>query len=130
MQKPPVCGIIALPDDIGSNLGGIILLTECGNGQDNVQHMRNDFQSLRIAAKRASEAMRDVVWLIQKNEVGLGDFVTRMRQPARAILRSTEVTLRVEPATMPNRKLSLLFRRHILLAFKETLNNVRKHAGV
>jgi signal transduction histidine kinase len=35
----------------------------------------------------------------------------------------------VEPADFRDRELSLLFRRHVFFAFKETLNNVRRHAA-
>ena len=51
-----------------------------------------------------------------------------MRQSLRAILHQPDVFLEVEPSSFPDRSLSLLFRRNVFLAFKEVLNNVRKHA--
>jgi signal transduction histidine kinase len=117
-----------LHDDIGSNLGGIVLLSEIGSEHSPDEDSRNDFEAIRRAAEDASLSMRDIVWLIQREPVGLKDLVLRMRQSLRVILNHPDVTLEVEPAVFQDRPLSLLFRRHVFLAFKEVLNNVRKHA--
>ncbi len=89
---------------------------------------RNDFEAIRRAAEEASLSMRDIVWLIQREPIGLKDLVTRMRQSLRTILHQPDLSLEVEPAEFLDRPLGLLFRRHVFLAFKEVLNNVRKHA--
>ena len=117
-----------LHDDIGSNLGGIVLLSEIGSEHCPDEESRSDFEAIRKAAEEASLSMRDIVWLIQREPVGLKDFVTRMRQSLRVILNHPDVSLEVEPAVFRDRPLGLLFRRHVFLAFKEVLNNVRKHA--
>ena len=117
-----------LHDDIGSNLGGIVLLSEIGSEHSPDEDSRNDFAAIRRAAEDASLSMRDIVWLIQREPVGLKDFVTRMRQSLRTILNHPDLALEVEPAEFRDRPLGLLFRRHVFLAFKEVLNNVRKHA--
>ncbi len=118
-----------LHDDIGSNLGGIVLLSEIGSEQSQDPNSRSDFEAIRRAAEDASLAMRDIVWLIQREPVGLKDFVARMRQSLRTILNHPDVSMDVEPSLFQDRPLGLLFRRHVFLAFKEVLNNVRKHAG-
>jgi len=117
-----------LHDDIGSNLGGIVLLSEIGSEHCSDEEFRSDFKAIRKAAEEASLSMRDIVWLIQREPVGLKDFVTRMRQSLRVILNHPDISLVVEPAVFRDRPLGLLFRRHVFLAFKEVLNNVRKHA--
>ncbi len=117
-----------LHDDIGSNLGGIVLLSEIGSQHSADEDSRSDFETIRQAAEDASSSMRDIVWLIQREPVGLKDFVTRMRQSLRMILKHHDVSMDVEPAEFRERTLSLLFRRHVFLAFKEVLNNARKHA--
>ena len=117
-----------LHDDIGSNLGGIVLLSEIGSQHSTDQDSRSDFESIRQAAEEASLSMRDIVWLIQREQVSLKDFVTRMRQSVQMILKHTGAAVEVTPATFRDRPLGLLFRRHVFMAFKEVLNNVRKHA--
>jgi len=118
-----------LHDDIGSNLGGIVLLSEIGSEQSSDKDSRQDFQTIREAAEQASYSMRDIVWLVQREEVGLKDMVMRMRETADMILRNVDVDFSVEPSQFKDRKLSLLFRRHVFFAFKEAINNVRKHAS-
>lgn len=117
-----------LHDDIGSNLGGIVLLSEIGSQHSADTESRSDFETIRQAAEDASSSMRDIVWLIQHDSVSLKDFITRMRQSLHMILKHLDISMDVEPLTFKDRSLSLLFRRHVFLAFKEVLNNVRKHA--
>jgi signal transduction histidine kinase len=117
-----------LHDDIGSTLGGIVLLSEIGSGHSADPQSRADFQMIKAAADEASASMRDIVWLVQKGHMGLRDQVTKMRQSAQFILGDKDVYLTVEPSDFRDRGLSLLFRRHVLFSFKEALNNIRKHA--
>jgi signal transduction histidine kinase len=118
-----------LHDDIGSNLGGIVLLSEIGSRHSDDPRTRADFCAIKEAADETSASMRDIVWLIQRGNTGLRDLVTKMRQATQTMLGDKEISLVVEPAAFRDRQLSLLFRRHVFFAFKETLNNVRRHAG-
>ena len=118
-----------LHDDIGSNLGGIVLLSEMGSRHSTEPQAREDFEAIKVAADATSQSMQDIVWLIQRGNTGLRDLVTRMRQSARALLGEEVLALTVDPTGFSDVQLSLFFRRHVFFAFKETLNNVRKHAG-
>lgn len=118
-----------LHDDIGSNLGGIVLLGEMGSRHSADVHARKDFLAIKEAAEETSQSMQDIVWLIERGDMGLRDMVAKLRKSVEAILGDTDVTLDVEPADFRDRQLSLFFRRHVFFAFKETLNNVRKHAA-
>ena len=117
-----------LHDDIGSNLGGIVLLGEVGLEHSADPQSREDFRMIREAATEASASMRDILWLIQGGETKLADLVTKMRQSAEMILGDKQVSLRLEPADFRDLRLSLLFRRHVLFSFKEALNNIHRHA--
>jgi len=118
-----------LHDDIGSNLGGIVLLSEMGSRCSGEAEAREDFATIREAAEESSQSMQDIVWLIQRGHTGLRELLTRMRHSAEVILGEDAVSLTVEPSEFRDRRLSLFFRRHLFFAFKEALNNVRKHAG-
>lgn len=118
-----------LHDDIGCNLGGIVLLSDMGCKSSGEGQAREDFETIRETAEETSQSMKDIVWLIQHGDTRLRDLVTRMRRATEVILGDESVSLSVEPAEYRNRKVSLLFRRHVFFAFKEALNNVRKHAG-
>jgi signal transduction histidine kinase len=52
-----------------------------------------------------------------------------MRQSVERMLGNLAVSVVVEPPEFRSLQLSLLLRRHLFLAFKETLNNVRRHAA-
>jgi signal transduction histidine kinase len=117
-----------LHDDIGSNLGGIVLLGEVGAAHSADPLSREDFRMIRDAADEASVSMRDILWLIQSGDMGLQDLVKKMRQSVDVILGEKEVFLSVEPPDFRDHRLSLLFRRHVLFSYKEALNNIRKHA--
>ena len=119
-----------LHDDIGSNLGGIVLLSEMGSRHSGLdEEARNDFKAIKEAAEETSESMQDIVWLIQPGNMTLRELVLKMRQSVERMLGDVAVSVVVEPPELRNRDLSLLLRRHLFLAFKETLNNVRRHAG-
>ena len=118
-----------LHDDIGCNLGGIVVLSDIGSQSSGEEQAREDFETIRETAEETSQSMKDIVWLIQHGNTELRDLVTRMRRATEVILGGETVSLSVEPAEYRNRKVSLFFRRHVFFAFKEALNNVHKHAG-
>ena len=118
-----------LHDDIGSNLGGIVLLSEIGGRHCADAQAKEDFKTIREAAETTSQSMQDIVWLIERENIGLRELVTRMRHSAEILLGENTVSFKVSPADFPNRPLSLFFRRHAFFAFKETINNARKHSG-
>jgi len=118
-----------LHDDIGSNLGGIVLLSEMGRRHDAISpEARSDFAAIQEAAEETAESMQDIVWLIQTDRMGLRELIVKLRHSAAMIVGNLDLGIEVNPPQFTNRNLSLLFRRHFFFAFKETLNNIRKHA--
>ncbi len=118
-----------LHDDIGSNLGGIVLLSEVGSLHAGANpEILEDFREIKETAEQTSESMRDIVWLIQVGKSGLRNLVIQMRESVERILGDLAATVEIEPPAFRDRTLSLFLRRHFFFAFKETLNNVRKHA--
>jgi signal transduction histidine kinase len=118
-----------LHDDIGSNLGGIVLLSEMGRRHNAISpEAINDFAAIQEAAEATAESMQDIVWLIQTDRMGLREMIVKLRNSAAMIVGNLVLSIEVNPPQFTNRNLSLLFRRHFFFAFKETLNNIRKHA--
>lgn len=117
-----------LHDELGSNLGTISLLSELGSRERNLPgEVRDDFGEIHRTAERSADAMRDIVWLIDLGTASLLDLVAKMREAAEQLIGDVLV-LRVTPDEVEELELSLDFRRHVLFAFKEALNNVRRHA--
>ena len=114
-----------LHDEIGSNLGSIALLSELGLARAGGP-TRSDTEEVRRIARQTAESMRDVVGLILSPAVTGDEFVAGLRDIASRMLKGLNWTLQVSPAvTLP----PLAAQRHLLLAFKEALHNLRKHSG-
>lgn len=118
-----------LHDDVGSNLGGIALLGEMGSRNSDDPRTRDDFAAIRAAAESSSQAMQDIIWLVERGNNSLRDLISRMRETSDLILGEHRVSLKIDPADFRDRRLSLFFRRHFFFAFKEVLHNVSRHAS-
>ena len=113
-----------LHDDIGSNLGNIALLSEIV-AEQSMGETREDVQEIHRIAQQTADSMRDIVWLIQRPAVTAEDFVQRLRNIAARTLTGIEWTLTADGLRgVP----ALDIQRHLVLAFKEMLHNIRKHA--
>lgn len=118
-----------LHDDIGSNLGGIVLLSDMGSRHSQDEQARQDFRAILEAAEQTSQSMQDIVWLIERGQTGVRDLIARMRRSVATILGEDVASISVTPDDVRDQTLTLFFLRHFFLAFKETLNNVRRHAA-
>ena len=117
-----------LHDDIGGDLGGILLLSEGVLKQPGLSgDTREDLQDIHDIAKGSGEALRDIVWLIRE-ERNLEDLLLRLRETAQLALRKLPFSWSVEPEQMPSQIVPLNVRRHIFFGFKETISNIRKHS--
>jgi ligand-binding sensor domain-containing protein len=118
-----------LHDEVGSNLGGIILLS--GMSKD-VPDLPGDAQEsleeIHATALRTANAVRDIVWFLNPDFDTLPDMVVRMREFSRTLLAGVICEF-TAPPDLPAQRLPLEFRRHLFFAFKETLHNVRKHSA-
>ena len=118
-----------LHDDIGSNLAGIVLLSEVGTrNREACASARDDFREIHETAERTSEAMRDIVWLMDTGESTTRDLFMKMRESVGLIVGHLDTSVHSLPPSPKSRPIGLQARRHFFFAFKEALNNVQKHA--
>ena len=118
-----------LHDDIGSNLAGIVLISEVGSRNARAgTEIRDDFREIHETAEQTSEAMRDIVWLIHAGEATTRDLFMKMRESVGLIVGNLETSVQASPPSFKNRPIELQVRRHFFFAFKEALNNVQRHA--
>lgn len=118
-----------LHDDVGSNLAGIVLISEAASStKDSSAEIQSDFREIKETAMQTSEAMKEIVWLIQVGKASTRDMWLKMRETVERIVGDLDVTLKSEPSEIGSRPIELEVRRHFLFAFKECLHNVRKHA--
>jgi PAS domain S-box-containing protein len=121
-----------LHDDIGSSLTQISLLSEVVNqrldrGEGAVA------QPLAMIANSSRElvdAMSDIVWAINPQKDHLSDLTQRMRSLASEVSTACGINVRFRtPVVDVDLPLGANLRREVFLIFKESINNIVKHAG-
>ena len=122
-----------LHDDIGANLTKISVLSEVVNqrlsGDANGFDGGNLLENIAETSRESVSAMSDIVWAINPKKDSLVELTTRMRRYAEELLERREIRLRFDaPPVAPDLKLNANLRRNIYLIFKESLNNIVRHA--
>jgi len=117
-----------LHDELGSSIWSITLLSRMlqKDGQMGMKERRDAGEIHRIATQ-TSNAIRDIVWLINPAFDTAQDLVLRIRDLTVTMLRDAECRLQCDSADLL-RKLPLDFRQNVFLLFKEAVTNVAKHA--
>jgi len=120
-----------LHDDIGSNLGSISMIAR-GMRRDLAEvkgtgQVLTDLSDVESIARESSQAMRDIVWLIERKHDTIGDLVKRLRETASRLLRDIDYEIRFDSRDDTSR-LCLDSKRHLFLFCKEAMHNVAKHA--
>jgi hypothetical protein len=117
-----------LHDEIGSNLGGIALMSDmvrrqvAAGGPESKQ-----LADISLAARRMSDALRDIVWIINPMHDRMDNIILRMKDVASTLLSGIPYSLQA-PEKVLTEVSNLEFRRNILLMYKEILHNIMKHA--
>ncbi len=120
-----------LHDDIGSNLGSISMIARTAR-KDLVrlhgpEEVAEDLGEVESIARESSLAMRDIVWLLERQQDSIGDLVHRMRETAGRLLREFDYTIECD-SSKSAAKLSLDAKRHLFLFYKEAIHNIHKHS--
>ena len=120
-----------LHDDIGSNLGSISLIARAAKRDLQRLHgpdvIAQDLDEMEIIARESSLAMRDIVWLLERRQDTIGDFVQRMQDTASRLLRDVNYNV-VCRSNRTASKMNLDAKRHLFLFYKEALHNILKHS--
>ncbi len=119
-----------LHDDVGGNLGAIRMLSQAVAESPPDLETKEDLLRISALASETANMMRDIVWLIDGAACTLQEMLQRMELVAENLLAGTEHSIEVRcEAKRPERRLPGEFRRHMLLALKEALNNSVRHSG-
>jgi two-component sensor histidine kinase len=120
-----------LHDDIGSSLSQIAIMSEMA-----LHHMGGNtalakpISGIACTSRELIDSMSDIVWAINPHRDSLRDLSQRMRRFAGDVLtvRDTELLFHIRRADQ-EMKLGADVRRHVLLIFKEAVNNIARHAA-
>jgi ligand-binding sensor domain-containing protein/two-component sensor histidine kinase len=120
-----------LHDDIGTTLTNISILSELSK-KNLLQKGEADVFLDRIAEEvhNSSQALDDIVWSINTSNDTLEQTVARMRRYAAEVFDAANISYSLQLDEQFERyKLNMEQRRDCFLIFKETINNIYKHAN-
>ena len=119
-----------LHDDIGSSLSQIAILSEVVRQKIGDNGAAAPLNLIAETSREMVDSMSDIVWAINPDKDHLSDLIQRMRRFASDVLEAQDIVYRFHLDEM-HRDLALGadIRREVYLIFKESVNNLIKHAG-
>jgi PAS domain S-box-containing protein len=122
---------IDLHDDIGSSLTQISILSELVSRRVGPRKstVSEPLQKIASTSRELVDSMSDIVWAINPQKDHLRDLVQRMRLFASESLTARNIAFQFRAPNMgQDVRLSANIRREVFLIFKESLNNLIRHA--
>jgi signal transduction histidine kinase/ligand-binding sensor domain-containing protein len=119
-----------LHDDVGSGLTEIAVLSEVVRRDPQTAPAR--MEGIAGLARSLRESMSDIVWAVDPRRDRLSDMVDRMRQVAFNLAEADGIRVDFDvPSDVLIARIGLTpdQKRHLLLVFKEAMNNLARHSG-
>lgn len=122
-------GIAAdLHDEIGSSLGSIVLRSRVLQNEESLsEKSKEELKRIYNTSSHIAAVMRDIVWFVNPDFDKLDDMILRMKDTAQTLLGGIQYEF-ISPEEILSTKLSLEFRRNVILSYKEILHNITKHS--
>jgi ligand-binding sensor domain-containing protein/two-component sensor histidine kinase len=118
-----------LHDDIGSSLTQIAIMSEVAQKQGAQQSAAEHLAHIADLSRELVDSMSDIVWAINPKRDHLGDLTQRMRRFVNDVLEGAEIEVDFRaPQQWADTALSADVRREVFLIFKESVNNIVRHA--
>lgn len=116
-----------LHDQVGSSLGSISLATETMGIQAKDPEVKSELEELGLMARDAYASLREVVWFNDTGTIRLPMLLQQLAERAERTLRGVEIAKEF-PAHIPDEMVSLTFKRHVTMFFREVVYNAARHA--
>jgi signal transduction histidine kinase len=120
-----------LHDDVGADLTRIVLLTESLKAQTQLETpVANTLTNIAERGRNLIRGLGELTWAANPRYDSVESLIGYLRQYAFEFFEGSNVTATFDcHSSDPNGYVSPEIRRNVLLAFKESLTNVAKHAG-
>ncbi len=121
-----------LHDEVGANLTRIAIMTEDrkSGDEDEPARMKMALTAVRSLAREMTMTIDEIVWALNPKHDTLESVVNYLCGYAGEYLEDAGLRVRLDiPLRLPMWPVTTTVRHNLLLAFKEALNNVVKHAG-
>ncbi len=116
-----------LHDDVGSNLGSISLTAEQLRHAVVDTDMKEELCDLSLMAREACASLREVVWVIAESTIRLPMLIQKLVERAERVLGTMELSVDIAE-DCPDAVVSLTFKRHLIMFFKEAVHNCARHS--
>lgn len=120
-----------LHDDIGSSLTQISIFSEVLQQRVDKSNERvlEPLEFIAGSSRELVEAMSDIVWAINPNKDFLGELSGKMHRFAADVFTARDIAFTFDAVGLDDKlALGANLRREIFLIFKESVNNIVKHA--
>ncbi len=120
-------------DDIGSALSSISIFSEVADKQLKQQvppeQTREIIGHISFHSRAMLDAMDDIVWAVNPQNDHFNDLAIRMREFAIPLLEARNIRFEINvQEDILGTRLKMEARKNIFLIFKESINNILKHA--
>lgn len=116
-----------LHDEVGSNLGSISIMAGQLEGLTKDVRTKAGLMDLALIAREACASLQEVVWVVDERKIRLPMLVHKLSERAERVLGAAEFSVEL-PADCPDEVVSLTFKRHLIMFFKEAVHNCARHA--
>jgi signal transduction histidine kinase len=119
-----------LHDEVGSRLTEIRLVSELANDEtERGSSLKDKLKELSAATEDIVSTFSEIVWSLNPKNDSLEDMAVYVGQRAIDFLAKANIHCRLDlPPEFPALKIDSQARHHLIMAIKETLNNIVKHA--
>jgi signal transduction histidine kinase len=120
-----------LHDDIGSTLTNINMLSEISRKNlERPQEAEKFLYRITEEVTATSQALNDIIWSVNSSNDSMEEIFTRMRRYAADLFDNSNTICHLSiDETVAGKKLNMEQRRDLYLIYKESMNNIRKHAS-
>ena len=118
-----------LHDDIGSSLTRITIHSQQIQNNKNKIVVGSSIEKIGELSREIISTMSDIVWSIDARNDTLTDMLDRIHDFAYDTLSENDIAVSFHEEGMDkNKKIDVLLRQNIFSIFKESVNNIVKHA--
>lgn len=119
-----------LHDEVGPRLTEIKMVSESIREKSILTKLEKiKLEELSEAADKVTSTFGEIVWALNPTNDSLEEFGSYLSQSAINFLQKANIRCRIDiPPVFPITKISYEVRRNIIMAVKESLNNIVKHA--
>lgn len=120
-----------LHDDIGSTLTNINMLSEISKKNlEQPKEAEKFLQRISEEVTSSSQALNDIIWNVNSRNDSMEETMTRMRRYAAELFDSGKTICHLTmDESSAAKKINMEQRRDVYLIYKESMNNIFKHAS-